>query len=98
MNCQQCNKEAKWVDNGPRLQYYYCTDCKIEVNDKVEAKDEDKDYSDNWLFYSSRPSSMKVQPDGSILWENTGDSYLTIPYDMTLQINGLIVWEAEGGK
>ena len=26
-----CDKEARWVDNGPRLQYYYCDVCRKEV-------------------------------------------------------------------
>lgn len=31
MNCQKCHSEAVWVDNGLRLQWWYCRDCKIEV-------------------------------------------------------------------
>lgn len=28
-----CNQTAKWVDMGPRLQYWYCDKCKNEVPD-----------------------------------------------------------------
>jgi hypothetical protein len=31
MKCTKCSNDARWVDNGPRLQYWYCGDCKIEV-------------------------------------------------------------------
>ena len=31
MKCQKCANDARWVNNGPRLQYWYCGDCKVEV-------------------------------------------------------------------
>jgi hypothetical protein len=45
MNCQKCNKESRWVDNGPRLQYWYCGDCKIEVV-PVKRTSQPSDYFD----------------------------------------------------
>lgn len=28
-----CGKDAVWVDNGPKLKYFYCRECKKEVDD-----------------------------------------------------------------
>lgn len=30
--CPKCGMEAKWVDNGPNLQYHYCPDCKEDIS------------------------------------------------------------------
>lgn len=36
--CRTCYEESVWVDNGPRLQYFYCKECKREV-DKNDPPD-----------------------------------------------------------
>lgn len=33
--CQSCCGPSEWVDNGPRLQYFYCGNCKSEVQASV---------------------------------------------------------------
>lgn len=32
-DCPICSSPIVWIDNGPRLQYHYCRDCKLELKD-----------------------------------------------------------------
>lgn len=36
MTC--CGMDAVWVNNGPRLEYWYCNECKAEVFEKKEEQ------------------------------------------------------------
>lgn len=38
-----CGQKAVWIDNGPRLQYWYCRDCKKEVGIEKEPEKSPKD-------------------------------------------------------
>lgn len=38
-----CGQPATWVNQGPRLQYYYCKECKKEVPDTTPVKKDDED-------------------------------------------------------
>ena len=53
-----CGGPAVWVDNGPRLQYFYCQECKQEVGassnelaltDIAALNGEDMDEFHNWI-------------------------------------------------
>jgi hypothetical protein len=49
-----CNKDAVWVDMGPKLQYYFCKECRKEVKEeKEEVKKEIHQNDDIWdhLYY-----------------------------------------------
>lgn len=36
-----CGEESVFVDNGPRLQYHYCKNCKVEVKEEEKTLDID---------------------------------------------------------
>jgi len=52
-----CDSEASWIDNGPGLQYYFCTSCRNEVlaPSKLEFVNSDTQELDINDFYNTGP-------------------------------------------
>lgn len=81
-----CNVESKYVDLGPRLQYFYCGECKKEVNpgkDAVRNEEENDIWKDGVYRLPTIGAGRDIPaPNAGVNYQGTVPRPLDVSYDL----------------
>lgn len=90
-----CGKKARWVNNGPRLEYWYCGECKTEVKEQKKPTINYGSYEEQVQLID--PPWKKKHGSGTyFISPHTSAVYKAIDYDPTSSEYQLLIIDENG--